>query len=82
MTNAGPKGRVWQRALISHIKFVDAHERKVKRVALAVDGLLPEFMAQFTKHFIKAEVKQFAFSNLEGAILWARGEKVMASPNP
>ena len=70
------------KGFISHIKFVGSHERKVRRVALAVDGLLPEFMAQFTKHFIKAEVKQFAFSNLEGAILWARGEKVMASPNP
>ena len=59
------------KGFISHFRFVNAHERKVKRVALAVDGLLPEIIAHLTKHFIKAKIKQFDFSDLEGAIVWA-----------
>jgi hypothetical protein len=61
-------------SFISHIKFVNAHERKVERVALAVDGILPEIIANLTKHFIKAKIKQFSFSDLDEAIAWAKGD--------
>ena len=64
------------KSFISHFKFVNAHERKVQRVALAVDGLLPEIISHLTKHFIKAKIKQFDFSDLDAAVVWAKGEQV------
>ena len=66
-------------SFISHFKFVNAHEKKVKRVAIAVDGLLPDIMVHLTKHFIKAKIKQFDFTDLEGAIAWAQGHHVAKS---
>jgi hypothetical protein len=66
-------------SFISHIKFINAHEKKVKRVALAVDGILPEIMSHIAKHFIEAKINQFNFSQLDEAIDWAKGEHVYSA---
>ena len=58
---------------VQHIEFVKSHERKVRRVALAVDGLLPEIISKIAAHFIQAKIRQFPFDKVGEAIQWAEG---------
>jgi hypothetical protein len=57
-------------SMIQHFQFVKAHHRKVRRVALAVDGRLPEVASRLASHFIEAEIKEFPFAQKEKAIEW------------
>jgi hypothetical protein len=59
-------------SFIHHFEFVESHEKKVKRVALAVDGVLPKLISKIAAHFVQAEVKQFPFDQEKEAIQWAR----------
>lgn len=59
--------------LIHHIEFVKDHHRLVRRVALAVDGLLPEIMSKLAFHFVAAEVKQFPSDEEALALKWLKG---------
>ncbi len=58
-------------SLIRHFQFVRDHHRKIKRVALAVDGKLVAFALHASEHFIRAEVKTFGYTQLEAAAAWA-----------
>ncbi len=60
-------------SLIRHIEFVSAHHKKIRRVALAADGTLPEVMSKMASHFVEAEIKQFPFEQTKAAIQWAKG---------
>jgi len=70
-----PKFPGWENfaGFVQHIEFIKSHERKIRRVALAVDGLLPELMSQIAGLFIQAKIRQFPFENAEDAIQWAAG---------
>ena len=57
--------------LLSHVRFVRDHHRKVRRVALAVDAALLDLAASVTRHFVAAEVKRFHYDELEEALAWA-----------
>lgn len=57
--------------LISHIRFVRDHHRKIKRVAFAADGELAKLGPRLGEHFVQAEVKTFPFDALDSAIAWA-----------
>jgi hypothetical protein len=63
----------WQdmAGLMSHLRFVRDHERKVRRVALVVDGALADAAEKVAAHFVAAEVKRFAFDEYDGAVTWA-----------
>lgn len=58
-------------SLVSHITFIKDLHRKIKRVALSVDGELPNIAASVLKHFVGAEVKVFSYDNLSQALTWA-----------
>jgi hypothetical protein len=58
-------------SFIQHIEFVKTHYRHVQRVALAVNGILPEIMSQLAGYFVKAKIKHFPFENIKEAIQWA-----------
>ncbi|MEP6655502.1 MAG: STAS/SEC14 domain-containing protein [Myxococcales bacterium] len=60
-------------SLMSHVRFIRDHHRKVKRIALAADSPLASLMPRFVEHFVKAEVKAFNYNELESAIAWAGG---------
>lgn len=60
-------------SFIHHIEFVNGHHRKVRRVALAVDGILPEIISKIASHFVEVEIKQFPFEKTEEANKWANG---------
>jgi hypothetical protein len=61
--------------LVSHLKFVKAHHRKVKRLALCTDSVLGEFARVFARHFVKATVKVFPYHAFSAAGTWAAGLK-------
>jgi hypothetical protein len=61
-------------ALASHLKFVKGHHRKVGRVALVTDLALGKIAPRVGRHFVKAEIQAFKFSEFELARAWAAGE--------
>lgn len=71
-----PKFPGWENvgSFIEHIEFVRAHHRKVRRVAVAMDGIFPEIMSHVAGHFVEAELKQFPFTQVDEAVYWVRGQ--------
>ena len=58
-------------SLVRHAQFVRDHHRKVRRIALAADSKLASLMPRLGEHFVKAEVKSFAYDELAAATKWA-----------
>lgn len=57
-------------ALLSHLRFVRDHHRRVGRVAIATDSPLGTFAESVAGHFVAAEVKHFRYDALAKARLW------------
>jgi hypothetical protein len=51
--------------------FVREHHRQVRRVALAVDGVLPSLAPAVAGHLVAPEVRHFAYDALDDAVAWA-----------
>jgi len=70
-----PKFPGWENigSFIHHIEFIKSHHRKIRRVALAVDGTLPKIISKVAGHFVEAEIKQFPYEKEEEAIKWVKG---------
>jgi len=60
-------------ALLTHLRFVRDHHRKVERVAIVTDSLLGDFAEHLSGHFVQAEVKHFGFHAFKEARLWVLG---------
>jgi SpoIIAA-like len=58
-------------ALMRHIRFVRDHHRRLRRVALAVDGVLAGLAPAVADHFVQAQVRHFGYDALDEAIAWA-----------
>ena len=57
-------------ALVSHLKFIQDHHTIVKRVALASDSIIARVVEALARHFVDAEIKHFAYNELEQAEHW------------
>lgn len=57
-------------ALLTHLRFVKDHHRKVTRVAIVTDSALGDFAEKVVSHFVAAEVKHFRFDELTWARNW------------
>ena len=57
-------------ALITHLKFVKEHHKKVSHVAFVSDSPIGTLAEHVTGHFVSAEVKSFPFNELEESIKW------------
>jgi hypothetical protein len=57
-------------SLIKHFKFVKEHHKKVSYVALVTDSVLGDFGEKIADHFVSAEIKHFAFDELNNAQSW------------
>ena len=64
------------------MRFVRDHQRKIKRVALAADAKLASLAPKIAEHFIQAEVKKFAYDELDAAIAWAAASRNAAAARP
>ena len=58
-------------AFVRHLQFVGSHERWVRRVAIATDSLVGQLMPSVVDRFVKADLKAFAYGQLDPAIAWA-----------
>lgn len=59
--------------LSSHLKFVREHHKKISRVAFSTDSVIGNFGESVAGHFVNAEIKVFAYQDLEQAKEWASG---------
>lgn len=63
----------WQNfpSLLRHVRFVRDHHRRIGRVALSADSKLADLVPHLAKHFVRAEVNNFRYDELDTAITWA-----------
>lgn len=57
-------------ALVSHLKFVKEHHKKILRVAFATDSVVGSFAESVASHFVNAEILHFPYQELEQAKFW------------
>ena len=57
-------------ALITHLKFVKEHHKKISHVAFVSDSPIGTFAEHVASHFVSAEVKKFTFDELEESMKW------------
>ena len=60
--------------LITHLKFVKEHHKKISHVAFVSDSPIGTFAEHVAGHFVNAEVKSFSFNELEKSIKWISGD--------
>jgi len=56
--------------LVSHLKFVKDHHRKIRKVAAVTDDRLVSVMPRFVNHFVSAEVRRFGPDEEPQALSW------------
>jgi len=56
--------------VIAHFRFIKNHHRLIKKIALVTDAKIAELFPVIVDHFVKAEVKHFAFDNFHEAVAW------------
>ena len=59
-------------ALLSHLKFVREHHRRIKKVAALSDSAILKIMPHIAAHFVSAEVRHFALAERSAALDWLR----------
>ena len=57
-------------AFVSHITFLKDHHKKIKRVAVVTDSTFMSVAPSIVKHFVSAQVKHFAYDELDDAEKW------------
>ena len=57
-------------AMVTHLKFVRDHHKKIKRLAIVTDSPLGEFAEHIASHFVSAEIKHFAYDEMDQAKDW------------
>ena len=57
-------------ALVSHLRFVKDHHRKIDRIAAVTDSEFLKIMPHVAKHFVSAEIRQFPSDERTQALAW------------
>ena len=57
-------------AVVSHLRFVADHHRRIKRVAAVTDSGFLKIMPRIADHFVEAEVRHFDFDDRDQALAW------------
>lgn len=57
-------------AVMSHLKFVREHHRKIRRVAVVSDAAVLQFAPKIAAHFVSAEIRQFPYKAEKEALAW------------
>ena len=58
--------------LTAHLRFVRDHHRKIERIAVVTDSPLGTVAPALAKHFVSAQIRGFAYSEFEEALLWLK----------
>ena len=59
-------------AAIAHLRFVESHHKKVRRLAVVSDGKLLTELPKIAGHLVQAEVKHFPERDYDAAMRWLR----------
>ena len=57
-------------ALLSHLRFVRDHHRKIRRIAVVSDSAFLSVAPKIASHFVSAEVRTFAAGDRAAALVW------------
>lgn len=57
-------------SLINHLKFVKEHHKSIKKIAFVTDDKVLSFLPNIAKHFVNAQIENFAYENKNQAIEW------------
>ncbi len=57
-------------ALLSHLRFVRDHHRRVRRIAVVSDSTLLAVAPKIASHFVSAEVRTFDVASRAAALAW------------
>ena len=57
-------------ALVSHLKFVADHHRKIERIAAVTDSGFLKIVPRVASHFVQAQIKHFEFKEKDRALAW------------
>ncbi len=61
-------------ALVSHMRFIRDHHKKLARVALVTDSIAAHIAEVFATHFVMAETKIFSYEDMDAATQWVIGK--------
>jgi hypothetical protein len=67
--------------LSAHLRFVREHHRKIERIALVTDSPLGTIAPALAKHFVSAQIRHFAYSAFEEALLWLKSTDLRSADN-
>ena len=57
-------------ALVSHVRFVRDHHRRIRRIAVVSDSKLLALAPKLASHFVSAEVRAFDTADRAAALAW------------
>ena len=57
--------------LVEHFRFIQAHHKKIRRVALVTDTALGPVAEILADYFVSAHVRHYHYDDLDAAIHWA-----------
>jgi hypothetical protein len=57
-------------ALVTHVRFVRDHHRKVRRIAAVSDNAFLKVLPAIAEHFVAAEIRHFPIAEIEPAMDW------------
>ena len=60
-------------ALVSHIRFVKDHHQRVARIAAVTDSGFLSILPTIANHFVRADVRHFAYQEKQAAWEWLQG---------
>ena len=66
----------WQdfAGLLSHLRFVRDHHRKIRRIAVVSDSAFLSVAPKVANHFVSAELKTFEAGARDAALAWIESE--------
>lgn len=57
-------------ALVSHLRFVRDHHRRIRRIAVVSDSAVLSVAPKIAKHFVSAEIRTFDAADQAAALAW------------
>ena len=59
-------------AMLSHLRFVNDHQKKIRRVAAITDSGFLSILPKLGNYFVDAEIRHFDFHDRDKALDWLR----------
>jgi hypothetical protein len=67
--------------LAAHLKFVREHHKRIERIAIVTDSPLGTVAPALAKHFVSAQIRRFAHSEFEEALIWLKSNASGSAEN-